>query len=685
MHLLTCLGIVLSFLEGVSSSCPSQCTCDYHSTNDGTGSRSVLCNDLDMNEVPVNLPADTVKLRIEKTVIRRIPAEAFYYLVQLQYLWVTYNSVASLEARSFYNLRQLHELRLDGNSLAAFPWASLLDMPHLRTLDLHNNRITRVPNAAVRYLKNLAYLDLSSNKLTTLPPEFLESWSHVLTTSSGSLDLSPRRIILGLQDNPWFCDCHISKVIEMSKVADPAIVLLDPLMVCSGPERLTGILFQRAELDQCLKPSVMTSATQITSTLGSNVLLRCDATGYPTPQLTWTRPSSSPVNYTVIQESPGEGVRWSVISLTGISYKDAGDYKCKAKNLAGMSEAVVTVTVVGVVTATISSVTSERRTGDHPDHKVPPESRSASVTGSLPFPWLSSSFSISPTSATFLSTPALSPPSAASLSLSPFFSSIVSSTTTLSTRMSTSTTVASQQSLQFHPDGKRNLKVEMGGRKLPSASASKKEELALLDRAMPMETNATIENLRAVSETKERVTLMWNIVNTTHSSEVTVLYSKYGEKNLLLLNADSSKSQVSISGLEPGRQYIACVCPKGALPQKDECIIFSTDRVEEESDSQGSFLIVVSGTACVVVLPLILFLLYKVCKLQCKSQSFWEDDLAKETYIQFETLSPRSQSVGELWAQRHRDDSEKLLLCSRSSVESQMTFKSEGSRPEYYC
>lgn len=159
--------------------------------------RSVLCNDLDMNEVPVNLPADTVKLRIEKTVIRRIPAEAFYYLVQLQYLWVTYNSVASLEARSFYNLRQLHELRLDGNSLAAFPWASLLDMPHLRTLDLHNNRITSVPNAAVRYLKNLAYLDLSSNKLTTLPPEFLESWSHVLTTSSGSLDLSPRRIILG--------------------------------------------------------------------------------------------------------------------------------------------------------------------------------------------------------------------------------------------------------------------------------------------------------------------------------------------------------------------------------------------------------------------------------------------------------------------------------------------------------
>lgn len=39
MHFLTCLGIVLSFLGGVSCSCPSQCTCDDHGRNDGTGSR----------------------------------------------------------------------------------------------------------------------------------------------------------------------------------------------------------------------------------------------------------------------------------------------------------------------------------------------------------------------------------------------------------------------------------------------------------------------------------------------------------------------------------------------------------------------------------------------------------------------------------------------------------------------
>ncbi|XP_076999369.1 leucine-rich repeat, immunoglobulin-like domain and transmembrane domain-containing protein 3 [Tamandua tetradactyla] len=668
MRLFACLCVVLRLLERVSCSCPSRCFCDDPGRKDGPGSRLVLCNDLDMSEVPMNIPVDTVKLRIEKTVISRIPAEAFYYLVELQYLWVTYNSVGSVDPSSFYNLKQLHELRLDGNSLATFPWASLLEMPQLRTLDLHNNRIASVPTEATKYLKNLTYLDLSSNRLTTLPLDFLESWSHLSAMSSRSLDFSPRRIILGLQDNPWFCDCHISKIIELSKVSDPAVVLLDPLMICSEPESLTGILFQRAELEQCLKPSVMASATKITSAPGSNVLLRCDATGYPTPQLAWTRSDSLPVNYTVIQESPGEGVRWSIISLTGISYKDAGDYKCKAKNLAGMSEVVVTVTVVGAITTTILSDTSRRRAGeDHPEQDGKPEyGGSTSVPSSLSSPWSSSS-----ASSTSLSTFTSPPSSTVSFSLSPS-SSIVSSTTTLSTQISARTMLSSRQSLRLRPDGRRNLKMEIGESKLLQASASKKEELALLDQAAPMEKNTTIENLRIVRQTKGSVTLTWDVVNTTHNSVLTVLYSKYGEKDLLLLNADSSKNQVTIDGLEPDRQYKACVCPKGMLPQKSQCITFSTDRVEE-GDFQESFLIVVSSTACVVVLPLICFLLYKVFKLRCKSQSFWEDDLAKESYIQFETFSPRSQSIGELWTRRQRDDAEKLLLCSKSSAESQMT------------
>lgn len=201
-----------------------------------------------------------------------------------------------------------------------------------------------------------------------------------------------------------------------------------------------------------------------------------------------------------------------------------------------------------------------------------------------------------------------------------------------------------------------------------------------------METNVTIKDLRVARETGASVTLTWNSSSSgsIQESAVTVLYSKSGEKDLLLVDADYGKNQATINGLEPGSQYVACVCPKGVGPREDQCITFSTNRVEGR-DSQWSLLIVVTSTACVIVVPLICFLLYKVCKLQCTSDPFWEEDLSKETYIQFETLSPRSQSIGELWTRRHKDDGEKLLLCSRSSVDSQMNPKSDGRRAGFYC
>lgn len=138
--------------------------------------RSVLCNDPDMSDIPLNVPVDTAKLRIEKTAVRRIPTEAFYYLLELRYLWITYNSVSSVDTGSFYNLKVLHELRLDGNLISMFPWESLKEMPRLRTLDLHNNRLTNVPVEAIPFLLNITYLDLSSNKLSTLPPDLMDIW-----------------------------------------------------------------------------------------------------------------------------------------------------------------------------------------------------------------------------------------------------------------------------------------------------------------------------------------------------------------------------------------------------------------------------------------------------------------------------------------------------------------------------
>uniref|UniRef100_A0A3P9A363 Ig-like domain-containing protein n=1 Tax=Esox lucius TaxID=8010 RepID=A0A3P9A363_ESOLU len=292
--------------------------------------------------IPLNAPADTVKLRLEKTSVSRVPRAAFFYLSELQFLWLTYNSITSIHPSSFLNLKALRELRLDGNLLSTFPWEGLRDTPRLRTLGLHNNRLSSLPSHAALFLPNVTYLDLSSNRLTTLPPELLDLWLPL----PGQLARPTQRRVLGLHDNVWQCDCQISMLLTQSKFQGSPVVLMDQLLTCSRSE---GSAVQLEDLTQCQRPSVQPLATRVTSTLGSNVMLRCDATGYPTPVLTWTKAAGASIYNTVIQESPHVGIRWSIISLNGLSYKDAGEYRCQAQNMAGTAEAPIRLRVLGVI------------------------------------------------------------------------------------------------------------------------------------------------------------------------------------------------------------------------------------------------------------------------------------------------------------------------------------------------
>ncbi|XP_070835867.1 leucine-rich repeat, immunoglobulin-like domain and transmembrane domain-containing protein 3b [Chaetodon trifascialis] len=358
MYLLILAQILLSSLLAVHS-CPALCAC----TNGNSGLaelRLVQCSDPGISAVPINVPADTVKLRLEKTSISRVPRAAFFNLSELRFLWLTYNSITSIHPSSFVNLKTLRELRLDGNLLTSFPWEGLRDMPRLQTLGLHNNRLSSLPAHASLFLPNITYLDLSSNRLTILPAELLDLWFPVPGQQEGPV----QRRILGLHDNPWLCDCQISMVMSLSMSLGSPVVLMDQLLICSRSLGQPGMLLTQAELSRCMRPSVQPAATRVISPLGSNVILRCDATGYPTPTLTWIKTSAYsdccqedilqnsdqlPMNLeSFMQESPRVGVRWSIISLNGLSYKDAGEYRCQARNMAGISEAPIKLKVVGV-------------------------------------------------------------------------------------------------------------------------------------------------------------------------------------------------------------------------------------------------------------------------------------------------------------------------------------------------
>ncbi|XP_070769835.1 leucine-rich repeat, immunoglobulin-like domain and transmembrane domain-containing protein 3a [Enoplosus armatus] len=640
MRRLLYVHVFLCCLSMAHPFCPSQCTCVFHGRTEGTGTRSVLCNDPDMSDIPVNVPVDTVKLRIEKTMVRRIPTEAFYYLVDLRYLWITYNSITSVDTGSFYNLKVLHELRLDGNMISIFPWESLKEMPMLRTLDLHNNRITNVPTEAIPYLLKITYLDLSSNKLATLPSDLMDIWppfngAPISTNAS-------QKVVLGLQDNPWFCDCKISKLIEISKMVVTPVVLMDLFLTCSGPENLAGVLFQRAELDNCVKPSVMTSATKITSPLGSNVLLRCDATGFPTPTLYWVKSDGSPVNNTV-QESPGDGIRWSIMSLHGILYKDAGNYSCKAKSVAGNAEATISISIAGTISTTIPPLRPSIETG--------------------------------PTSQDTTFIPPTDIPNSPDVT-----STVLPMTSTTLPAVPRKPKTTPSNSLQKGPPKQGKIQQGGNGRKLAADEKSKKSD-----------ASKSVKDLKIVEETSDTAVLLWTADGLPSDAPLTVVYSPYDDddiKRTVETNAGSGK--VFLEGLSSGMRYSVCLVAKGSAAGKDPCIDFYTLESLEDG-GQNQLFMVISGIACALVLPLIALLLYKILALYCKGHNIPsdEEELEKESYVKFETISMKHRTLNsrptELWARRLTHDSEQMLLCSRSSIDSQMTYKSDSSRSEYLC
>uniref|UniRef100_A0AAY4C7K2 Ig-like domain-containing protein n=1 Tax=Denticeps clupeoides TaxID=299321 RepID=A0AAY4C7K2_9TELE len=337
MHVLLFLLLFITVLLPAQLRCPALCSCAHHRHSSDAGIRTVHCKDPTMAAVPPGVPLDTVKLRLERTSLGRVPRLAFSALQRLQYLWLTYNSITTLHPRSFSNLSALHELRLDGNLLATFPWQALRDTPRLRTLSLHDNCLSsRVPAHAARFLGGVTYLDLSSNRLKTLPNKVTGIWSSYPRDKPAHVQ---RKVVLGLQDNPWICDCRLSMLLKLSRAVGSSLVLLDQYLTCNSPW------------------SFLVSPPS----LGSNVLLRCNATGFPTPALTWIK-VAGPNIHDAVEESPMVGISWSMISLRGISYKDAGEYRCRARNTAGASEVSVSLNVVGVVNKDVEAPAPTKQT-----------------------------------------------------------------------------------------------------------------------------------------------------------------------------------------------------------------------------------------------------------------------------------------------------------------------------------
>ncbi|XP_007566300.1 PREDICTED: leucine-rich repeat, immunoglobulin-like domain and transmembrane domain-containing protein 1 isoform X2 [Poecilia mexicana] len=604
------LGLCVATLELPSpvSSCPSQCSCFYHNLSDGSKARSVICNDPDISLVPVGFPVDASKLRIEKTAIQQIPSEAFGYLSSLEFLWMSFNTLSDLSPESFRGLFNLEELRLDGNALTAFPWESLLDMPSLRLLDLHNNQLTSLPAEATTYIKNLTYLDLSSNSLLTLPIEVLTNWLAAKPVQGPESS----KMILGLHDNPWVCDCRLYDLVQFQKSPTLSVAFIDTRLRCSAPESFSGVLFSDAELRQCQLPRIHTAVARVRSAVGNNVLLRCGTIGVPVPDLTWRRADGQMLNGTVQQETSKEGITWSILSVPAVSYRDSGKFICKASNYAGNAEAVISLVV--------SNTPRPEGNQTNTDKKVKvkkPNPVSYSLTDGA------------------TQDPSASPNSDALLDLE---------------KTNLSNLAANTSSLQQDPD-------------------------------------RVVRSVKVVGDTDNTISLNWRAPKAKNTTAFSVLYAVFGERDMRKINVGAGQTRVTIDGLVPRTKYIACVCVKGLIPKKEQCVIFSTDEAASATGTQKLINVIVITVACVIAVPLTVIVCCGALKRRIKKYWGKKSKDIQDSYVTFETLSPGTKAKGleGEYLNRLNQEESNRLLSARSSLDSESTAKIEGQPNEYFC
>ncbi|XP_020852420.1 leucine-rich repeat, immunoglobulin-like domain and transmembrane domain-containing protein 1 [Phascolarctos cinereus] len=630
MGVLWCLA--LRGLPHALGSCPSQCSCTLHSLSDGTKNRVVVCNDPEMTLPPMMIPSDTSKLRIEKTSIRRVPGDALHQLTCLEYLWLPYNSMTSFSSVMLRGLRRLRELRLPGNHLVSFPWGALGDTPQLRLLDLHGNRLSAVSAEAARYVRNLTFLDLSSNQLMRLPQQLLTTWSHLQAGPYSPSDNS--KIILGLQDNPWVCDCSLYEMVQILNFPTPNMAFIDPRLKCSTPWSLAGVAFSQLELRKCQRPEVYTSVAKVKTLLGSTVFLRCGATGVPSPELSWRRADGHQLNGTVHQETSSDGMSWSLLGLPEVSHHDSGEYVCKAKNSLGATEAFVSLIITEAQTAEPQGPTTRPWPGKAEGVEAAAYNelvaRYASTTSGL------SSVVARPTLPSYEKNPALQ---------------------------------------HFHMNALGEL--SMGSLGEEQADRAKDQPLNQLEPAQ------MVRSVKVVGDTYHSVTLMWKAPQAGNTTMFSILYAIFGEKDMRRVSVDPGKTKVTIEGLMPKTKYVACVCVRGLVPKKEQCIIFSTDEVVDAEGTQRLINIVVISIAAIIAVPLTLLVCCGSLKRRYQKFRLRKNEETQSSYVTFERLGPGEDGVED--STRDSPEEGDRLLSSRSSMDSHALSKVEGPANEYFC
>ncbi|KAF0036073.1 hypothetical protein F2P81_011385 [Scophthalmus maximus] len=220
--------------------CPLQCVCEtrpwYTPQSVYHQARTVDCNELHLQRVPVNISSDTQVLLLQSNNISSITTELLRNLSSLEELYINHNHISSigpkafagltnllrlhlnsnrlvaidsrwfeslpsleilmigenpilgLEEKNFLPLSRLHSLVLAGMGLASVPSAAFLGLDYLESLSFYDNHLRSVPRDALSVLPNLKFLDLNRNPISRVQQGDFQNLQHLEELSLNNMD-----------------------------------------------------------------------------------------------------------------------------------------------------------------------------------------------------------------------------------------------------------------------------------------------------------------------------------------------------------------------------------------------------------------------------------------------------------------------------------------------------------------
>ncbi|XP_060891409.1 immunoglobulin superfamily containing leucine-rich repeat protein 2 [Labrus mixtus] len=328
----------------VVQSCPEPCSCQ-----DKFAHQFADCAYKDLLVVPVGLPSNVTTVSLSANKIQFLKSKSFVNIIQVTSLWLAHNEIVTVETDTLAPLIQLKNLDISYNKIVNFPWEDLHNLTALQLLKMNNNEMINLPKDAFSTLKDLRSLRINNNKFTTI----------VKGTFSALSSMSHLQIF----NNPFSCSCSLEWLRDW--IATTKISVPEPqTILCETPEHLKGTQVTNVPKLVCELPSVtINSQPDIENTElyeGFMVVLNCETTGSPKPQVTWEvtagnqnyffpLPSAGEINDAPVNDKTTNNrflvFRNGSIVIPRLSKKEDGNYSCSAVNDLGRAESSLKVSM----------------------------------------------------------------------------------------------------------------------------------------------------------------------------------------------------------------------------------------------------------------------------------------------------------------------------------------------------